>query len=176
VTVTAKDSTNASGSTTFSWTINAAGTTGCAAPGQKLTNPGFETTGGWTSSSGVLSTDGAHARTGSGYAYLDGYGTTHTDTLSQTVSVPANCGSTFTYYLSIATSETTTTTAYDKITVTANGTTIGSFSNLNKGAYAVHTVNLSSYAGTSVTLKFSATEDSSLQTSFFVDDTSVTAS
>jgi len=38
------------------------------------------------------------------------------------------------------------------------------------------TVDLSSYVGSSVTLKFSMSEDSSLQTSFVVDDTALTTS
>lgn len=40
-TVTARDSTGACGSTTFSWVISSAG--GCPSPGQKLGNAGFET-------------------------------------------------------------------------------------------------------------------------------------
>jgi kumamolisin len=124
----------------------------------------------------VVNIDGAHSHAGSGYAWLDGYGTTHTDTLSQSVTLPAGCAAALTYYLSISTSETTTATAYDKLTVSVNGTTVQSFSNLNKGAYAQRTVNLSSYAGQTVTIKWTGMEDSSLATSFFVDDTAVNIS
>jgi hypothetical protein len=82
-----------------------------------------------------------------------------------------------TYYLSISTSETTTTTAYDKLSVSVNGTTVGStYSNLNAGAYAQRQVTLSSYAGQTVTIKWTGTEDASLATSFFVDDTALTVS
>ena len=35
-------------------------------------------------------------------------------------------------------------------------------------------LSLSAYAGTTVALKFTGTEDSSLQTSFVIDDTAVT--
>lgn len=175
VTVTAKDSTGASGSASFTWTISSSGGTGCS--GQKLTNPGFESGAtGWTTTSGVVNTDGAHAHAGSGYAWLDGYGSTHTDTVSQSVTIPSGCSASLTYYLSISTNETTTSTAYDKLTVTVNGTTVQSFSNLNKGAYAQRTVSLSSYAGQTITVKWTGTEDSSLSTSFFVDDTAVTLS
>jgi serine protease len=174
-TVTAKDSTNASGSATFSWVISTSGGGGCS--GQKLTNPGFESgSTGWTATSGVINTDGAHAHAGTGYSWLDGYGSTHTDSITQTVTIPAGCAASLTYYLSITSSETTTTTAYDKLTVTVNGTSQQSFSNLNKGAYAQRTVSLSSYAGQTVTIKWTGTEDSSLQTSFFVDDTALTLS
>ncbi len=90
--------------------------------------------------------------------------------------IPAGCAATLTYYLSITTAETTTTTAYDKLSLTVNGTSVQSFSNLNKGAYAQRTVSLSAYAGQTVTLKWTGTEDSSLQTSFFIDDTALTLS
>ena len=176
VTVTAKDSTNASGSTSFTWTISTSGGGGCS--GQKFTNPGFESGAtGWSQTSGVINTDGANSRTGSGYAWLDGYGSTHTDTLSQSVTIPAGCSATLTYYLYISSAETTTSTAYDKLTVTANGTTVQSFSNLNKGSgYVQRSVSLSAYAGQTVTVKWTGTEDSSLQTSFLIDDTALTLS
>jgi serine protease len=177
-TVTAKDSTSASGSATFSWSIGSSGG-GCGSPGQKLSNPGFESGAtGWTATSGVINTDGAHSHAGSGYAWLDGYGSTHTDTLSHAaVSIPAGCSATLTYYLYINTRETTTTTAYDKLTLTVNGTSVQSFSNLNHGTgYVQRSVNLSAYAGQTVTLKWTGTEDVSLQTSFFIDDTALNVS
>jgi hypothetical protein len=59
---------------------------------------------------------------GSWDAWLDGYGSTHTDTLSQQVSIPAGCQATLTFWLHIDTAETTTTTAYDKL-IGAIGTT-----------------------------------------------------
>ena len=130
----------------------------------------------WTATSGVINTDGAHSRTGVGYAWLDGYGTTHTDTLSQTVSIPAGCAATLSYYLFISSSE-GTTTAFDRLTLTANGTTVQSFSNINKGTgYVQRSVNLSAFAGQSVTLKWTGTEDSSIVTSFFIDDTALNLS
>jgi hypothetical protein len=176
VTGTAKDSLNATGSTTFSWTISSSGGgTGCS--GQKLLNPGFESaSASWTQTSGVINADGAHSHAGTGYAWLDGYGSTHTDSLSQSVSIPAGCTATLTYYLYISSSE-ATTTAYDKLVLTANGTAVQSYSNVNKGTgYLQRTVNLSSYAGSTVTLKWTGTEDSSVATSFFIDDTALTLS
>jgi hypothetical protein len=117
------------------------------------------------------------AHSGTWDAWLDGYGTTHTDTVSQTVTIPAGCTTTFSFWLHIDTAETTTTTQFDKLTITANGTTLATFSNLNHNTgYAQHSYPLSSFAGQSVTLKFTGTEDSSLQTSFVIDDTAVSAS
>jgi hypothetical protein len=175
VTVTAKDTTNASGSASFTWTI---GTTGGCTASQLLGNPGFETGSAapWTSTAGVINPNGAGETSHSGtwYAWLDGYGTTHTDSISQTVTVPAACtNSSLSFWLHIDTAETTTTTQFDKLTITVNGTTVGTFSNLNHNTgYAQHTISLGGRTG-AVTIKFSGTEDVSLQTSFVVDDTAV---
>jgi hypothetical protein len=176
VTVTASDSTGASGSTSFTWTVGSTSST-CTSS-QLLGNPGFESgSTTWTSSSGVItnsSSEAAHA--GSYYAWLDGYGSAHTDTLSQSVTVPSGCKATFTFYLHIDTAE-TGSTAYDKLTVTAGSTTLATYSNANAASgYVQKSIDLSSYAGSTVALKFSGVEDSSLQTSFVLDDTAVTTS
>jgi Zn-dependent metalloprotease len=173
-TVTARDTTGATGSATFSWTIS--GTGGCS--GQKLGNPGFETgtAAPWTASSGVVdSSTGQPARSGGWKAWLDGYGSSHTDTLSQSVSIPAGCRATLSFYLHIDTAETTTATAYDKLTVKAGSTVLATYSNLNKNTgYALRSFDVSSLAGQTVTISFSGVEDSSLQTSFVIDDTALT--
>jgi Putative Ig domain len=175
VTVTAKDTTNASGLASFTWTISTSGG-GCSAS-QLLRNPGFESGNTvWSSTPAVIGQNGPAepAHSGTWDAWLDGYGTTHTDTLSQTVTVPAACtNSTLSFWLHIDTAETTTTTQFDKLTITVNGTTVATFSNLNHASgYQQHSYSLGGRTG-SVTIKFSGTEDSSLQTSFVVDDTAV---
>jgi hypothetical protein len=176
VTVKATDTTGANGSASFTWTVGT--TSGCTVT-QLLGNPGFETGSAapWTSTAGVINANGAGETShgGTWYAWLDGYGTTHTDTLSQTVTIPAGCAhSTFSFWLHIDTSETTTTTQFDKLTVTAGTTTLGTFSNLNHNSgYTQHTFTLTGITG-SVTLKFTGTEDSSLQTSFVIDDNALT--
>ena len=178
VTVKATDTTGASGSASFTWTINPAG--GCTAS-QLLRNPGFESGNTvWSATPAVIGQNGPSepAHTGTWDAWLDGYGTTHTDTLAQTVTIPAACTHTmFSFWLHIDTAETTRTTAYDVLTITANGTTIATFSNLNHASgYQQHSYSLGSFAGQSVTLKFTGLEDASLQTSFVVDDTAVNTS
>jgi serine protease len=180
VTVTAKDSTGASGSTSFTWTINGSGG-GCSSPGQKLGNPGFESGNTvWSASSGVIGqygSSGEPTHSGTWDAWLDGYGTTHTDTLSQSVTIPSGCSATLSFYLHIDTAETTTTTAYDKLTVKIGSTTLATYSNLNHNSgYALHSFNVSSFAGQTVTVSFTGTEDVSLQTSFVVDDTALNVS
>jgi hypothetical protein len=175
VTVSAKDTTNAAGSTSFTWAVTPTGSS-CGAT-QLLGNPGFETGSAspWTASSGVVDNgSGEAAHSGSWKAWLDGYGATHTDSLSQSVTIPAGCHTTLTYYLHIDTAETTTATAYDKLTVQANSTTLASYSNLDKNTgYTQKSFDLSSFAGQTVTIKFNGTEDSSLRTSFVIDDTAV---
>ena len=154
------------------------GGTGCT--GQKLGNPGFETgtAAPWTASSGVVdNSTGEAAHSGSWKAWMDGYGSTHTDTLSQSVSIPAGCRATLSFWLHIDTAETTTSTAYDKLTVKAGSTTLATYSNLNKNTgYAQKSFDVSSLAGQTVTISFSGAEDSSLQTSFVVDDTALNLS
>ncbi len=109
------------------------------------------------------SSEAAHA--GSYKAWLDGYGSTHTDTLSQSVTIPSGCKASFTFYLHIDTADTDHGSQYDKLTVTAGSTTLATYSNLNAASgYAQKTFDLSSFAGSTVTLKFSGVEDSSLQT------------
>ncbi|WP_371669208.1 putative Ig domain-containing protein [Streptomyces sp. NBC_00289] len=177
-TVTATDGTGASGSVSFTWTVSTSGGGSCTSA-QLLGNQGFESgSTTWSSSSGVITNaTGEAAHGGSSYAWLDGYGSAHTDTLSQSVTVPSGCKATLTFYLHVDSGETSTTTAYDKLTVTAGSTTLATYSNLNKATgYTQKTIDLPSFAGSGVTLKFSGVEDSSLQTSFVIDDTAVTTS
>jgi len=183
VTVTASSGT-ASGSTTFSWTITNTG--GCTAA-QLLGNPGFETGSAapWTQTAGVVDSSSSEpAHGGSWKAWLNGYGTTHTDSITQTVTIPSGCvNASVSFWLHIDTAETTTTVQYDKLQVqvlNSSGTVLGtlaSFSNLNKAAgYQSHSYSLTPYIGQTIQLKFLGTEDSSLQTSFVVDDTALNVS
>ncbi|MEV4438333.1 putative Ig domain-containing protein [Streptomyces sp. NPDC049577] len=177
VTVTAQDGTRASGSTSFTWTVNGSGG-GCTAA-QLLGNPGFETGSAspWTATSGVIDNSSSQpAHSGSWKAWLDGYGSTHTDTLAQTVTVPAGCHATLSFWLHIGTKE-SGSTAYDKLTLQAGSTTLASWSNANAATgYVQKSYDLSSFAGQTVTLKFTGTEDSSLATDFVVDDAALNVS
>jgi hypothetical protein len=153
---------------------------------QLLGNSGFESgSSTWTASSGVITnSSGESARTGSWFAWLDGYGSARTDTLSQSVTVPSACTTaTLSFYLHVDTAETTTSTAYDTLKVqvlNSSGTvlsTLATYSNLNAASgYTQRSFNLAGYAGQTVTLKFTGTEGSTLQTSFVVDDTALNVS
>ncbi|MFJ1703761.1 M1 family aminopeptidase [Kitasatospora sp. NPDC088346] len=141
---------------------------------QVVTNGGFESgSSPWTSSSGVITSGGGQsAHSGTSFAWLDGYGSAHTDSLSQTVTLPAGCSqATLTFWLHVDTAETTTSTAYDKLTAKIGTTTLATYSNLDaKAGYVQKSFDVSAFAGQSVTVAFSGVEDSSLKTSFVLDD------
>ena len=153
-TVTATAAAGGSGSATFTFTVTGGGGGSCS--GQKLGNPGFETgtAAPWSASSGVVDSSASQApHAGSWKAWLNGYGSTHTDTLSQSVAIPAGCGATLTFYVHIDSAETTTSTAYDKLTVKAGSTTLATYSNLNKASgYTQKSFNVSSVSYTHLTL------------------------
>jgi subtilisin family serine protease len=91
-------------------------------PGAELLlNRGFESGAvNWTATAGVITNStGQTPRTGAFYAWLDGYGTTHTDSLFQQITIPAIERNTVTlsFWLKITTAETTTTTAFDRLQV-----------------------------------------------------------
>ncbi|MFI9388111.1 hypothetical protein [Kutzneria sp. NPDC052558] len=148
----------------------------CATPGQLLANPGFESGAtSWTGDATVGTGQTPHA--GTRAATFDGTGVTTTNTLSQTVSVPAGCSASLTFWLHVATAETTTTAKYDTFSVAVGSTTVATYSNLDAASgYVQRSVDLSAYAGQSVTLKFTGAEDYEKQTTFVLDDTALTAS
>src|SRR6267142_5115619 len=169
--------TGTSGALTHTTTISL--TISSAAATQLIVNPGFEnaTAAPWTLTAGVLNTSASEPpHSGAKDAWLDGYGTSHTDTATQTVTIPSTAATaTLTFWLHIDTAETTTTTAFDTLKVQVlNGgvtTTLGTFSNLNKAAgYIQRSFNVGSFIGQTVQIKFLGVEDVSLQTSFVIDD------
>ena len=183
VTVTAKDTTGASGSASFTWTINPA-SSGCTAA-QLLGNPGFETgsISPWTSTSGVLAntSEGVPAQAGSWLAWLDGYGAAHTDTLAQTVTIPSTCkNATFTYWVEVNSTTTNTNNKLVLEVLNSSGTvvqTIPVVTAANNGSkYVQFTTNLGSYIGQKITVKFIGTEVSGGNTSFFEDSNALNVS
>ncbi|MFF8944382.1 hypothetical protein ACF1A5_19345 [Streptomyces sp. NPDC014864] len=100
-----------------------------------------------------------------------------TDTIGQTVTIPAGCTkATLRYWLHIDTGE-SGATAYDTFQVKVNGTAKQTYSNVGAAAgYTERTLDLSQFLGRQITLTFTATEDSSLRTSFVVDDPTLTTS
>ncbi|KOU55062.1 peptidase M4 [Streptomyces sp. MMG1522] len=173
-TVTVTDSTGTTGTAAFTWTISTGGGGSCTSA-QLLTNPGFESGNtGWTNSDVINNDVREPAHGGSYTAWLNGWGSAHTDTLSQTVTIPAACKATLTFYLHIDTAE-IYAGVYDKLTLTAGSKTLATYSNADAAnGYAKKSLDLSSLAGQTVTLKFTGVEDAYLATNFVVDDTALT--
>jgi hypothetical protein len=168
---------------TIALTVGATGTTT-----QILGNPGFEN-GAASPAPWVLTStqtpidiinnstaEPAHA--GSFDAWLDGFGVTTTDTIMQQVTIPSTAtAASLSFWLHIDTAETSTTTAFDTLTVqvrNSSGTvlqTLATFSNLNHATgYQQHTFSLNSFIGQTIQIFVSGKEDSLLQTSFVLDD------
>jgi subtilisin family serine protease len=154
-------------------------------PGAELLlNRGFESGSvNWTATAGVITNStGQTPRSGAWYAWLDGYGTTHTDSLFQQIAVPSTATTvTLSFWLKINTAETTTVTPFDTLQVQIRNSsntvlsTLATYSNLNKTTgYVLKTFDITSFRGQTIRIYFLGQEDSSLQTSFVIDDTSCT--
>ncbi|NVD72092.1 CehA/McbA family metallohydrolase [Duganella sp. BJB1802] len=156
------------------------GTTTPPTATQLIVNGGFESgAASWTATSGVISNDASQAaHAGSYKAWLDGYGSAHTDTLYQTVTIPADATSaTLAFWLQVVSDETTTTTAYDTLKVQVRSganavlATLATYSNLNKGStYVQKSFDLSAYKGQTVRIYFEGVEGSTVSTAFLIDD------
>ncbi|MCU0238190.1 MAG: S8 family serine peptidase [Pyrinomonadaceae bacterium] len=178
ITITGTGATNSPVTVPVTLTVNPSG--GSCTGTQLLANTGFETTASWTLSGATRST--TTPRTGS-FNLLSGNANSATHTGYQTVTIPAGCSPNLRFYLSVTSSETTTTTIYDRLFIEVRNTsgtlltTLATFSNLNKTAATSYVLrgpyNLSAYAGQTVRIQFRATTDSSLTTNFRVDDTSL---
>jgi Zn-dependent metalloprotease len=146
-----------------------------------LANPGFESGQvSWGGTTGPITNNtGRPAHTGSYKAWLGGNGATSTENITQSVTVPSTAAApALSFWLRTDTAE-TGSTVYDTMKVQVvsgtTTTTLATYSNVGANAtYAQKSFSLASYKGKSVTVKFLMNEDASAQTSFVVDDTSVT--
>ncbi|MCW5959870.1 MAG: M4 family metallopeptidase [Pyrinomonadaceae bacterium] len=149
-----------------------------------LVNGGFEGSASpWVGSgSGYFYTsNGNYPQGGTGYPYF-GVNNSVSGQSYQTVSIPSNATGTFTFWLNVTSSETTTTKQYDKLFVEVRNTsgtllsTLATYSNLNKGTagvYSQKSFNLAAYKGQTVRIQFRTTMDSSVTTTFRVDTASL---
>lgn len=149
-----------------------------------LSNGGFESSiSPWVSSgSGAFYTNnGSYPHGGTGYVYF-GVNNSVSGQSYQQVTIPSSASGTLTFWLNVTSSETTTTTQYDKLFVEVRSTsgsllaTLATYSNLNggtAGVYSQKSLSLSAYKGQTVRVQFRATTDSSLATTFRVDDASL---
>ena len=148
-----------------------------------IVNPGFENgTTGWiqTSSGGYPLISTSKPRTGSYGAWLTGYNSA-VETIGQTVTV-ASGASTLRYWWHMTSSE-TTATAYDYLRVRIYNAVTGAliatprtWSNVHtRNVWSQDTLSLAAYVGQSVRIVFEGVTDSSIVSSFYIDDVSLGA-
>ena len=156
------------------------------ATSEALVNPGFESgrNVGWTESSSgnfqLVTNSGGSPHSGSWWAWMGG-DQNLTETLSQQVSIPAGASDVrFGFWYDILTEE-GTASDYDILRVTvvdaSTGATLAerrlSNRNATSGWTQAETFDLTPFRGRSVRVTFTATTDSSLLTSFHIDDVSL---
>jgi len=180
---------------TANWTVSGGGGTVV----ERLVNGNFDSITastnsgtGWARSAfsgtsfNTLLAGQSNAHTGGTYAYLGVNASTSSQTVqSNATLIPAGATTaTLSFYTSIVTSETTTTTAYDRLQVqlvdagtNAVITTLVTLSNVNKttnaSTYVLRSYNVAAYKGRNVRVRLVATTDSSLATTFRVDTVSL---
>jgi hypothetical protein len=147
-----------------------------------VVNGGFEGSASpWVLSGNTVRSTGAYPHSGTGYAIV-AYANNGTGAAFQTVAIPASAPGNLTFWLNVTSSETTTTTQFDRLFVEVRNTsgtllaTLATFSNLNEAAIGVYTqrsLSLAAYRGQTVRVQFRAVNDPSLATSFRVDDVSL---
>ncbi|MEJ7698697.1 MAG: M4 family metallopeptidase [Pyrinomonadaceae bacterium] len=148
-----------------------------------LSNGGFEGSASPWAGSGTgyfYTAGGNYPHGGTGYIYF-GVNDSVSGQSYQQVSIPSTATGTLTFWLNVTSSE-TGTTAYDNLFVEVRNTsgallaTLATYSNVNKGtagAYSQKSFSLSAYKGQTVRVQFRSTTDSSVTTSFRVDDVSL---
>ena len=155
-------------------------------PGTNLfVNGGFEGSASpWVGSGNgyFYIANGAYPQGGTGYIYF-GTANNRSGQSYQTVAIPTTATGTLSFWLNVTSSETTTTTQYDKLFVEVRNTsgtlltTLATYSNLNKAAAGVYTQRTltvpATYKGQTVRIQFRSTTDSSLVSTFRVDTASL---
>jgi hypothetical protein len=178
--------------TLVSTAVNAAGKSWTSAPVtvtvsnpvpvQLLQDPGFElgTSPGspWQATDGVITQLSLRQpRSGSWYAWLDGYGQAHVDTLSQTVAIPASASrATLSFWLHVDTAE-SGGDIVDWMRVEIKSATgillarLNTYSNRDAAdGYTQHTFDMARFRGQTIQLTCTAKEDAQRETSFLLDD------
>lgn len=168
---------NVGSSSAVSFTISNAVTV------ERVANGGFESGNtGWTATSGVITNSSSYAaHTGTWKAWLNGWGSSNTESIRQSVTIPSTATrATLSFWLRVVSDETTTTSAYDTLKVqvrNSSGTvlaTLKTYSNLDKGSsYVKRSFDLTPYRGQTVQLYFEGKEGAQVATSFLIDDVSV---
>ncbi|MFE7425608.1 M28 family peptidase [Streptomyces sp. NPDC057545] len=178
-TLTVTGTGTATHTTTYSLVVGGGG--GSCQAAQAVTNGGFESgVAPWSQTDGVINnrTSEKPAHSGSYMAWLGGWGSTHTDNLTQPLTVPAGCSTyQLSFHLRTDTAESAGSPAYDTLTVKLGTRTLATYSNADAtNSYVQKTFDVGAFAGQTVTLGFTSSEDAYLQTSFVVDDVTLNAS
>ncbi|MBO0857207.1 MAG: S8 family serine peptidase [Chloracidobacterium sp.] len=181
ITISAAGATNTPVNVPVTLTVNGAGGGGS----ELIVNGGFEgSVAPWTlTGNDAFFSTGGNQHSGTGYLILGGVNN-GSGAAFQQITIPSGTSPSLNFWLNITSTETTTTTQFDRFFVevrSASGTllaTLATFSNLNKvaatNAYTLRgAYSLASFAGQTVRIQFRATTDVSLITSFRVDDVSV---
>ncbi len=136
----------------------------------------------WVNSgSGAFYTsNGGYPHGGTGYDYF-GVNNNVSGQTYQTVSIPSNATGTLTFWLNVSSSESASTPydyLYAEVRNTSGGLlqTLATYSNQNKttaGSYSQKSFSLAAYKGQTVRIQFRTTMDSSVTTTFRVDDASL---
>ncbi|MGO4958442.1 S8 family serine peptidase [Luteococcus sp. Sow4_B9] len=135
-----------------------------------LSNGGFEEAAGWDDPTGAITTSGqAPAHSGKGVLWLGGKGRPESRTVTQQVTIPADA-TTLEYWLQVTGRE-IHFRSVDLLRVRIDGQEIASASNrTGQGRWMQQTADISAWAGKTVTLELSSSEDWVFATNFFVDD------
>lgn len=157
-------------------------TVGNAPPSTELiVNGGFEGSASPWVLSGYSSyvAGGSYPHSGTGYNEL-GASNSVTGSTEQVLTLPGSGAPSLSFWLNVTTTEnTSTTTQFDRLYIEVLGSsgtvlgTLATFSNANwgtAGVYSQKTYSLSAYVGQSIKLRFRTTQDSSLPTTFRIDD------
>ena len=124
--------------------------------------------------------NGSYPHGGLGYMYF-GVNNSVSGQTYQTVTIPTTATATLTFWFNCSSSE-SATTAYDYMYVEVRSitgvllSTVATYSNKDKttaGTYSLKSFSLAAYKGQTVRVQFRNTTDSSVTTTFRVDDVSL---
>jgi len=164
---------------------------GCGGPLPSITaknqvgNPGFEAGGNgvWTAPAGAImrNPDYGFAHSGRWWAYLSGYGGPTVDELSQQIAIPEATRVALRFHLAVLTEEPSSAGARDVLRVWVDheggSARVATYSNRHgSNTYTQRDLDLSRFAGQTVTLRFVGQENANDRaTAFWLDDVSVRA-
>ncbi len=149
----------------------------------RLLNGGFEgSISPWVLSGVAQRSTGGYPHSGTGYLLM-GAANSSSGSAYQQITISSGLSLNLSFWLNVASDETTTTAQNDKLFIEVRDTsgrllrTLATFSNLDKstpGNYLLRgDYSLASFAGQTVRVHFRTTTNSSLLTSFRVDDVSI---